>query len=266
MKPSTLPGLPIVRDVPVAVRASEVTGSTDGLGVMEVRFSPFNTLYRIDSWWEGTYMERTVPGAFKKTFAERGPKGSNQAKTLFNHGGDFSIGDKLLGSVLSLTEETDSPLSLVDLWDTSYNRDLLPGLRAGAYGSSFMFQVLKEAWDEEPAKTDDNPDGLPIRTIQEVRHFEAGPVTWPANPTATSGMRCMSGTDAYYELLSRRNSPHVNELRSQLTALRSASPAGPTTGDPAGAASNDRNEPTSVTRTGRTAAQRRAALYSHLIK
>jgi HK97 family phage prohead protease len=177
--------------------APEATAG-DGLGTLEVNFSQYNNWYRIDSFWEGTFLERVAPGSFKKTLAERG----GQTKILFNHGMDFNIGDKVLAMPEEYGDRKASPFLAGQLFDTSYNRDLLPGLRSGAYGSSFMFEVLGESWDNEPERSEYNPDGLPERTIQEVRLFEAGPVTWPANPGATAGMR--SGTEWYGEQVRAR--------------------------------------------------------------
>jgi hypothetical protein len=137
----TLPDLDIVRttllscEIRAAGAGSDLTAS--GLGLLDVRFSPFNSWYRIDSMWEGSFLERTVPGAFKRTFDSHNAASNADAhsiKTLFNHGMDPNIGDKLLGDILSASEASDSPVTTVDLWDTSYNRDLLPGLRSGAYG------------------------------------------------------------------------------------------------------------------------------------
>lgn len=234
MSDLTLPDLDIVRTwhLPVELRADE--SDEDGLGLMDVRFSRFDTWYRIDSWWEGSFMERTVRGAFKRTISAHNAArnvDAHNVKTLFNHGMDFHIGDKILGAIERLKEESDSPVSTVRLFDTSYNRDLLPGLRSGVYGSSFMFRVIKDEWNNEPEASEDNPDGLPERTIKEVRVFEAGPVTWPANPDATAGMRCLSGTDTYYEHLARRDPHRVDGLRSRLTALRSNGPAAGTPKD-----------------------------------
>jgi hypothetical protein len=90
-----------------------------------------------------------------------------------------------------------------------------------------MFRVVQDSWNNEPGVSDHNPDGLPERTLKELRVFEAGPVTFPANPDATAGMRCVSGTDAYYELLARRDPGRVDGMRSRLIALRSAGPAAP---------------------------------------
>jgi len=223
----TLPDLEVVRTTLFACEYRTDSGVEDGsLGVMDVRFSPFNTWYRIDSMWEGSFLERTVPGAFKRTLdSANSSKSAHSIKTLFNHGMDPSIGDKLLGDVTDAREDADSPVTSVRLWDTSYNRDLLPGLRSGAYGSSFMFRVIQDEWNNEPGATDDNPDGLPERTIKEARVFEAGPVTFPASPTATAGMRSISGTDAWYEHLARREPARVELIRAKLSALRSDRPA-----------------------------------------
>lgn len=192
----------------------EASDAGDGLGMLEVKFSTFNTWYRIDSFWEGTFLERTVPGAFKKTLAERGA----QNKILFNHGMDFNIGDKALAIPEEYGERKDSPFLAGQLFDTSYNRDLLPGLRAGAYGSSFMFEVIGESWDNEPERSDYNPDGIPERTIHEARTFEAGPVTWPANPDATAGLR--SGTDWYGSQVCEHDKDQYEDLVRSFAAFR----------------------------------------------
>ena len=195
--------------------AGEEAAAADGrLGTLEVNFSKFNTWYRIDSWWEGTFLERTAPGSFKKTIAERG----SQVKVLFNHGMDLNIGDKVLSVPEVIEERSDSPYLEGPLFDTSYNRDLLPGLRAGAYGSSFMFEVLGETWNREPEPSRDNPDGLPERTITEVRLHEAGPVTWPANPDATAGIR--SGVDWYAEQVQQRDQRRFDDLVRTFEAFR----------------------------------------------
>jgi hypothetical protein len=214
-------GLPIVRSGSL-YRATE---DESELGRLVVRFSPFDTWYEINSFWEGRFLERTVPGAFKKTAREaKRSDGRYSTKVLYNHGTDFHIGDKML-MVPDRFEEANEdgyhgPLIEGDLFDTSYNRDLLPGLRADAYGSSFMFSVIREDWVNEPEPSDHNPEGLPERTIREQRTFEAGPVTWPASPTATAGMRGRSGTDAWMERVAARNHTRYDDLVRSYEAAR----------------------------------------------
>lgn len=252
----TLPDLTVVRQTLAGCAYRAQSDDSGYIGIIDVRFSPFNSWYEIDSWWEGRFLERTVPGAFKRTIdAHNASKNvdAHNMKTLFNHGSDPSIGDKLLGDILEYAEDDDSPRSTVGLWDTSYNRDLLPGLRSGAYGSSYIFRTIQEEWNEEPGRSDHNPEGLPERTLKEVRVFEAGPVTWPASPTATANARCVSGTDAYYESLSRRMPDVVGIMRSKVEALRSIGPA-----------ETDPTDPTSGHSGGLTHAQRRMRLYPSL--
>jgi HK97 family phage prohead protease len=219
----TLRDLDLVRsaNLRIGLRAADADEApSDGLGTMVVRFSPFNTWYEIDSWYEGQFLERTVKGAFAKTMRES----RDSVVSLFNHGMDFSIGDKVLASVDELREDSDTAVLEGSLFDTSYNRDLLPALRAGAYGSSFMFRVIREEWNDDPGVSEWNPRGIPERTVKEVRLFEAGPVTFPANPDATAGMRSLvrSATDAYYESLRARDPQRVESLRSRVTKLRTS--------------------------------------------
>lgn len=214
-------GLPIIRSGSLLRADSEATD----LGRLVVRFSPFDTWYEINSFWEGRFLERTVPGAFKKTAQEsKRADGLYSTKVLFNHGSDLHIGDKVL-AVPDRFEETQEdgyhgPIIEGDLLDTSYNRDLLPGLERDAYGSSFMFNVIREDWVHEPEQSDHNPEGIPERTISEVRTFEAGPVTWPASPTATAGMRSRCGTDSYMERLASRSPQRHDDLLRSYEAAR----------------------------------------------
>lgn len=201
----------------IVVRASyRAERSEDGNPVMSLRFSQFNNWYEINSAREGKFLERVAPGAFSKTIGERG----GQIKVLFNHGHDGQIGEKILGRVLNLEERSDGAHADIELFDTSYNRDLLPGLRAGAYGSSFMFNVMDDAWEDQPQRSDANPAGLPERTVRQLRLLEFGPVTWPANPGATAGLR--SDTDAYCDGLRSAAPDAYNELEERFSEIRTA--------------------------------------------
>lgn len=220
-------GLPVIRSGAPVARAQQVDTEPDGdepvdSNLMVVRFSPFGEWYEINSYWEGQFLERTQAGAFQRTIGHaKRADGNYSTKSLFNHGGDFNIGDKLLGTVTSLEEKAGSPEMLVDLYrDVSYVDDLKPGLRAGDYGSSFMFEVLSDSWDHEPEASDHNPDRLPERTIQEVRLYEAGPVTWPANPAATAGLRSGCNTDPWIERMTERDSSRARDMMDMFKAFR----------------------------------------------
>ncbi|HEY9375028.1 MAG TPA: HK97 family phage prohead protease [Streptomyces sp.] len=187
-----------------------------GNPVMVLRFSAFGAWYEINSYYEGRFLERVLPGAFSKTITERGDK----VKILFNHGMDFFVGDKILGVPETLQERGDGAYAEVPLLDTSYNRDLIPGLSARGYGSSFMFNVTDELWNHEPEASSHNPEGLPERSILQVRLFEAGPVTWPASQAATAGLRSVGMTDWYGEQLRSRDPDRHEAIVRSFTDFR----------------------------------------------
>jgi HK97 family phage prohead protease len=238
----TLRDLDVVRAV--APEATEVRAADDGGGlpVLVSRFSPFGTWYEIDSYFEGRFLERTTKGSFRKTIRE------NRAniKVLYDHGMDYQIGNKVLGPIDDLREEADTAIGEVPLFDTSYNRDLLPGLEAGVYGSSFRFRVIRDEWNDEPGRSDHNPDGIPERTIKEVRLFEFGPVTFPANPDATAGVRSL--TDSYYERVRSRDPQRVEDLLCRARALRTPEAGAALLGTPADGAATTTDAPADATR------------------
>jgi HK97 family phage prohead protease len=180
----------------------ELQPAEDGsLGTLTGRFSEFGRWYRVSSKMEGDFLERVAPGATADTIRDN----RDSMRVLFDHGMDAQIGNKVLGPIASLTERSDGPHYEVPLFDTSYNRDLLPGLKAGVYGASMRMRVTGDEWDDKPARSDANPDGLPERTITAMKVLEFGPVTFPANPGASAGVR--SGTDDFYHRLRQADAP-----------------------------------------------------------
>jgi HK97 family phage major capsid protein/HK97 family phage prohead protease len=185
-----------------------------GLGTLSGHFSVFNAWYEVDSLWEGRFLERVAPGAFKKTFAENRDK----IRVTFNHGQDPDLGDKVLGPITALSEDGVGAAYELELLD-GLPPLLLNGLRRGVYGSSFRFRVVKEEWDDVPKASEDNPSALPERTIKEVDVFEFGPVTFPASPTASAAVRSL--TDIYAMRQFTRDPARMAELleASRETAL-----------------------------------------------
>lgn len=181
----------IVRCAPFELRAA----ADGGPGVMSGHFAVFNEWTRISSFYEGDFMERVAPGAFTGVF-----QSGQKPKVLFDHGGDPSVGNKVLGVPIRLEEDARGAAYDVALHDTTYVRDLLPGLRSGQYGASFRFRVAEDRWVQPIVATAANPDRLPERTITRIDPlYEFGPVTFPAYAGASAGVR--SGTDQFYDRL-----------------------------------------------------------------
>ena len=181
----------LVRMVAPGLEFRAAAEGDSNLGLLTGHFAVFNQWTRIDSIFEGTFMERMAPGAFTKTFAES----RESMRCLFQHGRDFGIGDKPLGPIQTLREDDQGAYYEVPLLDTSYNRDLLPGLKSSLYGASFRFTVVRDDVIARPARSAYNPDAIPERTVLEAKVREFGPVTFPAYEGATAGVR--SGTDDF---------------------------------------------------------------------
>lgn len=174
--------------------APEFRAETPGdgfIGTIDGHFAVFNQWTEINSAYEGRFMERVSPGAFTKTIKEA----RRAMRVLFDHGKDPQIGNKILGPIDTLEETDEGARYVTPLYDTSYNRDLAPGLRDRGYGASFRFRAIKEQWVDRPERSPWNPEGLPERTLFEVATPEFGPVTFPAYAGASSGMR--SATDYF---------------------------------------------------------------------
>jgi HK97 family phage prohead protease len=150
-------------------------------------FAVFNEWTRIDSDFEGTFMERIAPGAFAKTFKES----ASRMKVLFNHGKDPTLGNQILGQIETLREDDKGAYYSVALHE-GVPPLLLSGLRSGQYGSSFRFKVMREDFIDHPKASAYNPDALPERTLLEAYVPEFGPVTFPAYEGATAGIRSIT--------------------------------------------------------------------------
>ncbi len=211
------PDTPVVRAADTQIAALELRAADPGtagdgepaaMPTLHGHFAVFNRWTEIDSYFEGNFMERFAPGAFKKTFREQ----RDRMRVLFQHGRDSQIGDKPLGPIADLREDGEGAYYEVPLLDTDYNRELIPGLEAGLYGASFRFRVVREEVNTDPGESADNPKGLPERTIREAQVMEFGPVTFPAYDAATAGVRSltddfivmqMGGTERMRSLLDR---------------------------------------------------------------
>jgi HK97 family phage prohead protease len=181
------------------IRAARMELRADGEGPARLsgHFAVFNTWTEIRSAWEGNFLERLAPGAARKTIREQG----DNIKLLFEHGQDPTVGQKPLGRFTDLREDENGVYYDAELYDANYVNELLPALRDGQFGASFRFNVVREEWNDNPEPSDDNPKGLPERTLKEVRIAEGGPVLWGAYPTATAQARSLTDVFVFRRLM-----------------------------------------------------------------
>lgn len=131
----------------------------------------------------GYWTEQVDTHAFDSVLAK-----NPDVRALWNHNSDFVLGRSsaktllLALDALGLAYEIDPP-------DTSVARDLMVSMRRGdVRESSFAFVVARDQWT-------DNADGTITRTILEFEDlFDVSPVTYPANPAASSQVRSLPHT------------------------------------------------------------------------
>ena len=213
----------LVRCLPETFELRDGDGGGGGT-TMFGHFAVFNRWTTIDSFWEGRFLERIAPGAFKKTMKEN----RDTIKCLVEHGYDPAIGKRALGTIDELKEDDTGGYYEVSLVDAQDVRELiLPRLRVGLYGASFRFSVMREEIVEEPDQSEDNPHGLPERTIKECRLFEFGPVTFPAYADATAGARSLTDEFCPAAIMARDRAALVRrmDVDPELRALMTGKPA-----------------------------------------
>ena len=170
------------------------TEADDGRPILHGYAARFNEWTEINSMIEGHFMERIAPGTFKRSIDAFRNASTPTVKCLFAHGTDPQIGFKVLGTFQRLEEDDQGLYYEVELDDTSYNRDLLPGLQRGQYGASFRagYVTNKTIVERNVQRSDHNPQGIEERTHTELNLKELGPCTFGAYDGASSAVRSIT--------------------------------------------------------------------------
>jgi hypothetical protein len=221
-------------------------------------------------------MERTVRGAFAKTMAEQGAN----VKCQFDHGYDTSVGSRVLCLAEELREDADTAVLEGDLFDTSYNRDLLPGIKAGAYGSSLPLPGHQGRVERRPRAVRPQPRTA-CRSAPSPRSASSRPapsclartLTPPPGsaPSPTSSGSAPGQRDPQVEgLLARARELRAPKPTATVIDLAPAIPtertspateAGQTTSEPGEAARTTDDEPATRHSSGYLPHQRRALIH-----
>lgn len=130
------------------------------------------TDYPIDTSLYGTKQTTYVrKGAFKKTIAER----FDQIQLLYNHGQDPAFGFLPIGRINELKEDDHGLYVKGELHDAPAVQNVKAALASGALRAmSIQFETTQESYNDDRSE----------RYIEQLKLYEVGPVTFPANEAA----------------------------------------------------------------------------------
>ena len=166
------------REIRILAGSSIEIRSADDKGV---RIGGYAAKFGVMSENLGGFREQIQRGAFADVLG-------NDVRALINHDANLVLGRTTSGT-LTIAEDENGLSYEVQLPDTQAARDLAQSIKRGDVSqSSFAFSIAPggDDWTEDPET------GGYIRTVKKVgRLFDVSPVTYPAYPDATIGMRSL---------------------------------------------------------------------------
>lgn len=188
----------------------EIRKAADGESAGVVTLRGYAAKFNVLSDSLGGFREQIMPGAFADVLQD-------DVRALFNHDPNHILGRSTAGT-LRISQDDVGLYYEVDLPDTQLARDLAVSVDRGDVSqSSFCFCVAQkgDSWDE-------NDEGVVIRTISKYRRlYDVSPVTYPAYPDATVGMRSLEAwKKGRSNELEARNALKANERRRFLVLNR----------------------------------------------
>jgi hypothetical protein len=166
------------------------------------RAAPFNSPTMIG----GAFREQIHPNAWNKTLAD------GDQVLLDNHDSARPLARRSAGT-LELHAGHNGVNWEASASKTTYAQDVLENVRAGNYGGcSFSFNVTKggDHWDE------DTPDGIPLRTLMDIKVREISIVTFPAYDDTS--VQARSQVDLAMEYRYRYWAPTMESYAEELRA------------------------------------------------
>lgn len=132
------------------------------------------------------FYEVVAPGAFADSLAA-----GDDVRALWNHDPTWILARSTNGS-LRLREDSNGLLSEIDPLDTPINRGFVAAIERGDVTQmSFAFVATEAQWD-----IDANEQW--VRTILRAKLYDVSPVTYPAYPDTSIGLRSAGTMDPVY--------------------------------------------------------------------
>lgn len=106
-------------------------------------------------------------GAFSKTIKERGPKGANRIKHLYQHKISSPV-----GMPVEMTEDNTGLRVVSKISNSTLGKDAIEDYKLDLYEHSIGFEVVDDDFDNE----------RDANILKEIKLMEVSSVTWGANP------------------------------------------------------------------------------------
>lgn len=135
----------------------------------------------------GGWREIIEPGAFRIALSDP----NLDVVSLFNHNPDHVLARTTNKSLILREDEIGLHQETEIFDDTTIARDVAAHVEAGRiYQMSFAFTVLDVSWDVA--------NGENLRRVKAVKRlYDVAPVTYPAYPQTTIGMRSLPGVEEF---------------------------------------------------------------------
>lgn len=128
----------------------------------------------------GGFVEEIDPRAFDASL-----KRKDDVTALWNHDPNYPLARTTSGT-LRLSKTKRGLAYEFDAGDQTYTQDLIKSMERGdVHSSSFGFMCTEDSWSE------DKNTGVIVRKVLAAELFDVSPVTFPAYPDATSGVRAL---------------------------------------------------------------------------
>lgn len=155
-----------------------VRNSDDGDGLTLSGYAAvFDSPTRIADYG-GDFVEKIAPGAFRHTIRNSRPV------MQFDHGQHPLIGSMPIAAIRKLKEDGRGLFVEARVFDNWLTEPLRDAIREQAInGMSFRFSVVKDTWEKTK--------GSKVRTLNEVKLYELGPVVFPAYSDTSVALRSL---------------------------------------------------------------------------
>ena len=152
----------------------------------------------------GGFREIIAPGAFDEVL-------NDDVRALFNHDPNLILARTKSGTLRLSVDDNGLAYEFTPP-NTNTGRDLVESMKRGDVSqSSFAFTVDSDEWSEDQ-------EGRVLRTITKMKRLlDVSPVTYPAYPDATVGMR---GLDAFMKTKTEKTgNVEIEKLKLRLLEI-----------------------------------------------